>query len=276
VVASALLHALWNALLKRQPDPEGAAMAILGTAMAAAWMAWPLAGQPGFPSREGLWWTLAAGLCEAGYFVTLALALRDAPLGIVYTVSRGGALAAVWPASALWLGEAISGRALAGAAVVGAGLVLVGAERREAAAARGVLWALACAGFIAAYHILYKAALATGAAPAAVFAVSLTVAWPLNLARLGRGGLVRAGTALRASPRVVLMAGLLCTGSFLLFLLALVRGGAGAAGTLRNVAIVFALGFAWLMGERPGRRQLAGTAVVLLGAVLLAWPTRPS
>jgi drug/metabolite transporter (DMT)-like permease len=75
---------------------------------------------------------------------------------------------------------------------------------------------------------------------------------------------------------VLLVAGLLCTGSFLLFLLALVRGGAGAAGTLRNVAIVFALGFAWVLGERPGRRQLAGTAVVLVGAALLAWPTGSS
>jgi drug/metabolite transporter (DMT)-like permease len=270
VVASALLHALWNAALKRQPDPEGAAMAILGVAMAVAWAAWPLAGRPGFPAPAGLWWTLAAGLCEAGYFVTLALALRGAPLGIVYTISRGGALVAIWPASALWLGEVLSGRALAGTAVIGAGLVLVGVERRESAASRGVLWAVACAGFIAAYHVLYKAALATGAEPAAVFAVSLTVAWPLNLLRLGRDGPSRAWAAVRSSPVVVGLAGVLCTGSFLLFLSALARGGAGAAGTLRNVSIVFALWFAWLMGERPGRRQLAGTAVVLAGAALLA------
>jgi drug/metabolite transporter (DMT)-like permease len=272
VVGSAFLHALWNAMLKRQPDPEGTAVAILAVAAVVAWAAVPFGEGAALQGAAGVGWSLAAGLCEAGYFVTLALALRAAPLGIVYTVSRGGALATVWPVSALWLGEAVGGRAAAGAAITCLGLVLVAGDRRGRASARGILWAIACAVFIAGYQLLYKAALAAGAAPTAVFAIALAVALPLNLLRLGPGGVVRLQSAFGVSPLVVGVAGALCTASFLLFLSALTRGGAGAAITLRNSSIVFALVLAWLMGERPGRQQLAGTAAVVTGLVVLGWP----
>jgi drug/metabolite transporter (DMT)-like permease len=272
VVVSALLHALWNAALKRQPDPEGAAVAILAVAGVAAWLAWPLASGAGLPGPDAIGWSLAAGLCEGGYFVTLALALRAAPLGVVYTVSRGGALAVVWPVSALWLGEAVGARSAAAAAVLLLGLVLVTGDRRDGTSARGVLWATICAGFIAGYHLFYKAALVTGAAPAAVFAIALAVALPVNLARQGRSGPARARAAMLASPLVVVAAGLVCTASFLAFLAALASGGAGASFTLRNSSIVFALLLAWLMGERPGRRELAGALAVAAGAVALGWP----
>jgi drug/metabolite transporter (DMT)-like permease len=71
---------------------------------------------------------------------------------------------------------------------------------------------------------------------------------------------------------VIGAAGVLCTVSFLVFLSALARGGAGAAVTLRNTSVVFALLLAWALGERPGRRQITGTVAVALGAVLLGWP----
>ncbi len=272
VIASAFLHALWNAALKKQPDPEGASVAILAVAIAVAWAALPFAGGAVLPGLAGTGWSLAAGICEGGYFVTLALALRSAPLGTVYTVSRGGALAAVWPVSALWFAEAISGRAAMGAAGVGLGLVLVGVDRRDRASASGVLWAVACAGFIAGYTLFYKAALAAGAEPTAVFAIALAVALPVNLLRLGRGGVTRVQAALGVSPLVVMSAGVLCTASFLLFLAALARGGAGAAITLRNSSIVFTMVLAWLMGERPGPRQWVGTVAVVVGVVVLGWP----
>ena len=64
---------------------------------------------------------------------------------------------------------------------------------------------------------------------------------------------------------------MVCAGSFLLFLAGLAATGAGAALTLRNTSVVFAQAIALLMGERPPRRQLAGAALVVLGASLVAW-----
>lgn len=272
VVGSAFLHALWNALLKRQGDPEGASAAILAVAAAVAVGAVPLASGPTFPLPGGFGWALVAGVCESGYFVTLALALREAPLGVVYPLSRGGALALVWPASVLWLGERLTAPAAVGAAVLLVGLVMVGGERRGRASARGLAWAVACAACIAGYHLAYKCSLSTGAAPSAVFATALLVALPVTVARLGRRGPGRALEAWRASPLVVGAAGVLCAASFLVFLLALAQGGAGAVVTLRNTSVLFALLLAWAIGERPRRGQIMGTAGVAVGAVLMGWP----
>jgi drug/metabolite transporter (DMT)-like permease len=272
VVASALLHALWNAALKRQADPEGASVAILAVAAIMSGAALLLPGGPGFPIASGFGWALAAGVCEGGYFVTLALALRQAPFGVVYPIARGGALALVWPASVLWLGEAITARTGAGVVLLTLGLVLVGREGRDRATLRGVAWAVLCASAVAGYHLCYKLALDTGASPGAVFAVALAVALPVAVGRLGRGALGRTLLAWRASPLVVSVAGVLCAVSFLVFLSALARGGAGAAVTLRNTSVLFALLLAWAIGERPRRPQVIGTMGVAFGAVLMGWP----
>ena len=270
VLASAALHALWNAALKRQRDPESAAVAILAVAAVVAAMAAPVFSAPLHPKAVAIGWSLAAGACEAGYFITLALALRAAPLGVAYTVSRGGAIALVWPISVIWLGESVGVLPALGAVTVCLGLVLLGREGKVGAARRGVAWAVACAAFIAGYHLAYKCALSTGAAPASVFAIALGLALPVNLARLGRSGLTRMLGAVRASPISICGAGAVCTASFLLFLAALARGGAGWVISLRNTSVVFALFLGAVLGEKVGPPQIAGTLCVLAGAALLA------
>src|SRR5262245_9804526 len=112
VLASAFLHAAWNALLKRERDKDVAGVVVVAIAtLAALVVAGAVAGATGrlpFGDRAALAWSLGAGLFEGGYFITLVMALERAPLGTVYTVSRGGAILAVWPVSALWLGESVT------------------------------------------------------------------------------------------------------------------------------------------------------------------------
>ena len=92
VIASALLHAAWNTLLKREENPRLASVpvvlvaAVVGTAIALG-----TAGVTAMSPRA--WgWSFLAGVFEASYFFTLGRALSLAPLGVVYTASRGGAL----------------------------------------------------------------------------------------------------------------------------------------------------------------------------------------
>jgi drug/metabolite transporter (DMT)-like permease len=63
----------------------------------------------------------------------------------------------------------------------------------------------------------------------------------------------------------------LCTASFLLFLVGLRASGAAVALTLRNTAVVFAQLLAVGMGEHVPRRQAAGAVLVALGAAAVAW-----
>src|SRR5262245_6806097 len=103
VLVSALLHAAWNALLRSHPDRRAGGVAVVAVAAAvaaAAAIAWTRDPFPG-----GLLPTCIAGVFEAGYMVSLQRGFAAGGLGPVYTISRGGSLAIVWPLSVAMLGE---------------------------------------------------------------------------------------------------------------------------------------------------------------------------
>jgi drug/metabolite transporter (DMT)-like permease len=272
VLLSALLHAMWNAGLRLEADKDRAVVIAIAIATVVASL---VAGYrlvavgPAFATWESLGWTAVAGLAEALYFAGLGRALALGPLGPVYTVSRGGAVLVVWPVSiALW-GEPLTALGLAGSGVVLGGLILSGAERGAPRAA--IAWAVACAVGIAGYHLAYKAALDVGGDPPAVFALSLGLASVLNIGRLGRAGRREARALLAKRWARLVLIGTICSVAFLLLMWGLSRGGgAGLVLTLRNTSVVFATGFAAMIGDRPGWRQIAGSVLVAAGAILLA------
>jgi uncharacterized membrane protein len=63
--------------------------------------------------------------------------------------------------------------------------------------------------------------------------------------------------------------GMLSGGSFLILIEALARGGVGFVLTLRNTSVLFALIFAWLIGERPRFVTALGAVLVAIGAALM-------
>lgn len=127
VIVSAFLHAGWNAVLKRRPEPEHAVVGVLAIAgISSAILA--LASSTTAPPLESLVWSIAAGVVETAYFVTLAKALSRAPLGSVYTVVRGGALLVVWPVSIALFGERVTPLIALGTLLTIAGLGAAGAS----------------------------------------------------------------------------------------------------------------------------------------------------
>ena len=269
LLASAFLHAGWNALLKREKEPEVAALGVLAAGVViSGGVALALPGA-GFPTRAALLWGAGAGGFEAIYFVTLGSALARASYGAVYAVARGGALVVVWPVAVAFLREPVTGRSAAGAALVLAGVVLVAAAGRERASAGGIALAVACAGSIAGYHVCYDLALAAGAGIAPLFALAFAVALPPVWAWARLTGRTAAGVGRGAVVRWA-VAGAIAVASFLLFLAGLARSGAGVALTLRNTSVVFAQALALAIGERVPPRQLAGSILVAVGAALVA------
>lgn len=273
VLSSAFFHALWNALLKRQENPEAAVVGVIAVTVVSGGL-WALGMQgEAFPTSQAVLWAVVAGVLESGYLATLARALRRAPLGLAYTVSRGGALLLVWPVSVLWLGEPLTPWAVTGASLVALGMAVMNLVLPRGPVGQGVLWALVSAACIAGFNLSYKRSLDAGAQPPALFTLSLGIALPLLvLMRLREEGWGTLRQAVVARPLLLVATGLLCTLSFSLLLLALVQSGTGAVLTLRNTSIAFALVLGGLQGERLGRRQLVGAGLVLLGAVLLGLP----
>ena len=270
VLVSAFLHALWNALLKVEPDKDRGLVAAVAVATALATVVagtrWVLGDVP-FAGIESIGWSLAAGVLEWLYFASLARALDRGPLGAIYTISRGGAILVVYPLSIAIYSERLTLLSAAGTAVVFAGLALSSASTGDSRHARrsALAWAIACAVSIAGYHLSYKAALRAGGATSAVFAVSLALATAINAMRT-RGAFAYARKRI---PRVVVM-GVVCGGSFLILMEALSGGGAGFVLTLRNTSVLFATALAFAIGDRPRRVQIFGAALVATGAVLMA------
>jgi drug/metabolite transporter (DMT)-like permease len=270
VIASAFLHASWNAILKREGEPEVVATGVFAVCAVLAIAAALVVGR-GFPDTASFVWSAASGVCEAGYILTLARALSRAPLGVVYTVSRGGSLVGVWPISILFLGEQATAPALVGAGLVLLGLIAtgVGQDRAGKTDPGGIFWATISAANIAGYHIFYKEALSHGGAPTAIFAVSMAVAVPLNLERIGAARRRRLLPLLRERAFPLGSAGVLSCASFLVFLVGLAHAGAGAVLTLRNTSILFAQLLALAIGERPTRIRFIGALIVAAGSILI-------
>ena len=278
VLVSAFLHASWNALLRLEADKDRSlVIAIAFAALFASIVAvarWGL-GQVPFPTLASLLWTLFAGVLEWIYFWSLAQALERGRLGAVYTISRGGAILVVYPVSIVLFTEQLTLLSAIGSAVVLAGLTLASAgtgDNRESR--RGaVAWAVFCAVAIAGYHLAYKAALREHGGPSAVFALSLAVASVINMIRVGGSGRDVVRDLLRTRLARVALMGLLCGGSFLILMEALAAGGAGYVLTLRNTSVLFAVGLAFVIGERPLRLEISGATLVAVGAILMAWPS---
>jgi drug/metabolite transporter (DMT)-like permease len=232
------------------------------------------------PPPVSIAWCLASGALEAAYFATLARALSRAPLGPVYTTIRGGSLVVVWPVSLLFLGERVSVGTAAGTLLVLLGLAATGFGERprvsasppdaEGTLARRLGWAAICAGFVGAYQMAYKVALVTGGQPGAIVALSLGSAAVFSLVVLGRPRAQKAIAALVEQPLRIVVAGVLSSLGFAVFLVAMGRAGAGSVVTLRNTSILFAQLVAVTMGDRPTRLGWIGAALVTGGGALLA------
>ncbi len=279
VLISAFFHALWNALLRVEPDKDrglvGAIAFASVFALIIAGVRWGIDGMPLFATTEAFGWTILAGVFEAIYFTTLVRALERGKLGPVYTISRGGAVLVVWPLSILLFHEVVTRTSGIGSLLVLGGLVLCGVGAhgvdRGGRGRSGVWWAVACAVSIAGYHLAYKAALQTGGSPSATFAISLALSAAISIVRIGGDGRRTLVAVVRGRTFRIALMGIVCGGSFLILMEALARGGSGYVLTLRNTSVLFAAGLAFAIGERPAHAEITGAALVAGGAVLMAW-----
>jgi len=292
LIASAFLHALWNALGKKSENPSRQVTGILIIASLIAWIFSLFTlffeipyftGLP-FPNSSAWYWGLLAGVCEGGYFISLALALSHAPVGVAYIIMRGGAMLIVYAISATLLQEKINLMTLAGIGTALMGLYFSsqgqsGKNNSTSETQRPrFLWSYICAFFIGTYHLCYSRSLNFGANPSWLFSLSLALALPaLFIFNYRKNGLEEwkywkstlRGIFTLNNPWVM-TGGLICTTSFLLYLMGLSHSAAGMALVLRNLSIVFAQFFALVIGEKVSPIQWIGSILVAVGASLVS------
>jgi drug/metabolite transporter (DMT)-like permease len=273
VLGSAVLHAVWNAWLKLRQDANAAGVwVVAGAAVWSALLAW-CTGETGIPN-SALPWTLGAGAVEGVYFVALLTAMHHLPLPLAYGVSRGAGVLLSWPIALYFLGETASPAGLLGAALLSAGLGLTALEQvsspPQAHVRHGAVATVFAALSIAAYPLVYQQALRAGAPPFSLFASSLAISLPVQIAWLGRNAATRLRAERSTDAPTLFFAATLCAASFLMLLWALKTGGAAHLSALRNTSVLIATALAARHQPLTRLDGLRGT-LVTVGAVLVAW-----
>lgn len=151
-LASAVLHAGWNAAIKASRNPTQAATAQMGIAALAGL---PALAWVGLPAAASVPWIV---LSTAINTVTIPAMLRAYALGgfgIVYPVMRAVAVLLIVPLAAVVAGERVGPFGLAGVAVIALSLLVLGfdAARAKGASLRALAWTAAAGLGTAAYVI---------------------------------------------------------------------------------------------------------------------------
>lgn len=269
VLTSAVLHATWNALAHRVPEPM-AALTSIGLGMSA--LSVPLLLTVPAPDPAS-WPYLGCSLAlHVTYVVLLARSYRLGDFGQTYPIARGLSPLVVTVVAAVLLGERLAPAALAGVLVVCAGLaVLVGGGWRSGARNVPAVVAATATGLsVAAYTVVDGAGVrvAGGGFEYPVWLLAgVGIGMVMTAALMYRG---RLPSVLAGQWWLVPVGGALCWASYALVLWAQARGALGAVAALRETSVVVAavLG-AVVFGERFGRGRILATVLVAAGIVLI-------
>ena len=129
VLFAALLHAVWNALLKSSAD---CLVELTNLNLSAGFVALAVVPFVGFPAKESFPFLLATLFLHCGYYAFLILSYDRGGLSLVYPIARGGSPVLVALASALFLGEVLNGAQALGVLIITAsiaGLAFAGGVR---------------------------------------------------------------------------------------------------------------------------------------------------
>ena len=283
---AAILHALWNVLLKTSGDPLRTSARAMAASTAiflpCGVLTWILVGRPGIP--EAAWGLIVlSSLGELGYFLFLSEAYRRGELSVVYPIARGSAPVLAVPAGLL-LGNRLGGTGWAGVVCLLVGMWVV---RRPAGDSRAVVPALITGVFIAAYTAVNSEGsrmIAPWLYACGVWTMSalLLNAVVLLSKRLPRLAAVSFGTVTPSEhgvaerdipdwPRAIAI-GIPMTVTYLLIITALSLAPLVVVAPVRESAIALVTGWGiWRMDERHGAwLRVTGIAAILTGLVLLA------
>jgi drug/metabolite transporter (DMT)-like permease len=269
ILASALVHASWNAMIKGRARGDPLASS---TALSITWalVGWPLTWVVP-PLPEAAWLHLGISIAvHLVYFSLLVSAYRVGDLSFVYTVARGLPPVLVTALTAALIGERPSIVAVAGVLAITAGVLSLGLTGEGAPAKKVLGLSLATAACIATYTMLDGTGTRAAGSPLS-YLVWLTAIqgtlFAIGALVVGGRGLAR---EVRARSGAGLVTGVLSAGGYAVALWAMNQAPIGLVAALRETSVLFAalLG-AFALREPFGKRRIVGALLVTLGALLV-------
>lgn len=267
VLGAALLHALWNALVKGAEDKTIIlglialghvipGLIVVGLTPNPGWVIWP--------------YIVASTVIHWGYYYFLNIGYRFGDLSVIYPIARGLAPVLIAIGAQIWVGETLPLLAWAGIVSVSAGImVLTKGAFSGSLPLTGLLAALACAVTVASYSLVDGVGVRLSANALAyvgwLFVMEFMVAGFVFTTRWNR---------LCALPKRTILLGILggvISGTaYGLVLYAKTFAPLGLVSALRETSVIFAaiIGVMWF-GERPISTRLLAAGIVMIGIVLI-------
>jgi drug/metabolite transporter (DMT)-like permease len=268
VLAAALAHATWNAMIKSSKDVQLDMTLVIFFAGLATLPLLPFVEAP----APAVWPYIGASMAiHIAYYVALVGAYRAGDLSHGYPIMRGLAPLLVSLSALAWLGEAPTPMVWLGVLLICGGVLslgFAGFRWRESRVSLG--WALANAVIIAAYTLVDAAGVRVAARPETYVAwlfVLDALPFPFVIFLLKRNELTAyvARFWLRG-----LFSGVLSAAAYGVVLWAMTRAPVAAVAALRETSVIFAaLIGAWLLKEGHIARRIAGAATVAAGVIAL-------
>lgn len=267
VLAGALMHASWNALVKSSSDKamDTALIHLLGS-----FIGIPLVMVVGWPSAASWPYIMSSMVIHIGYYIALVGAYKHGDLGLTYPLMRGVAPLLVALTATLTVGEHLSPLAWAGVLGVSCGVLVLGLSRQAMDSPRAVAFALTNAVVIAIYTVVDAlGARASGNAFQYVSALFVIDGWPFALLVFARRREAVWPYARQRWP-VAGVAACASLGSYGIALWAMTRAPVATVAALRETSVLFAalLG-SWFLKEAFTVRRMIGTCAIVSGVMAL-------
>lgn len=263
VLAAALMHATWNALLKVRID-RFASISLMSFGMAV--VAAPLLPFVSVPSGITWFWLLLSVAFHTGYKYFLSRAYETGDLAQAYPLARGTAPLLTTLGGIVLLSEFPGSVALGGILLLSSGTFLMSLRGGGAASfgGRAVVYALVTSLFVASYTLADGSG-ARSAADATSYAVWLFLLegiWSLGFAFALRGAGV--GRVMISEWKIALVGGFLSAVAYWIAMWAMTKAPIAAVAALRETSILFAMAISvTMLGERLTRwRVIAGLLIV--------------
>lgn len=267
VLGAALLHALWNALL-RVGTSRVAAMMVLSAGQGVIGLAIAMT-QP-WPVAAAWPWILASGLIHTGYQTFLAFAYEHGDLSRVYPLARGTAPLLTLGLSTFWLAETISATETAGVVVLGAGILLLAGGVWTSGESRRMLpFAFGAACATAGYTMTDGIGARIAGNPVVYLGWAMVVASLIFAATMLA---LRGPSCVPRARRVWLLGGLGSIASYSAYAVvvwAMTKAPIALVAALRETSILFAVLIGWVVFREPMTRNKALSAVIIVAGVLL-------
>lgn len=269
VLFGALLHAVWNALIKAQGDRFGAAMRVaIGTGLIGCIAIFFFA-----PPPPAAWpYIVASSVIHVGYFVLVGYAYRHADLGVAYPLTRGSAPFFTAILAFLLLGEALPWNGWLAVFAIAFGIVALSAD---ALLRGGLTWgtgmaAIANAAVIVLYTLidgLGARVMGNGVAYGAWMVAGTGLLLLIFVAAFNRRALTE--NAVKRWP-LALACGVLVLGSYGIALWAMTQAPIGLVASLRETSVLIAAILGAVFFHEPfGPKRWLALGFIVGGIVLL-------